>query len=137
MKKDKKTILVPWDFDGLSEHALEHAVLIANKTENDIALIHITHKKNTEDIKDRLEEVAAKCEQEEKIRPFCIVKRGHFSKVMKQTITELRCYMVVTKTDGVRTKSTFDARNLMKLIAWSNIPIIVIQDPPKSDNIQT
>lgn len=132
MKKDKKTILILWEFDALSEHALEYGVMIATKTENNLALLTTAHKKNLEDVKERLEEVADKCEQEDKIRPFCIVKTGKFKKVVKQSITELRCNLVFTKTDNSK---NYNSKSLIGLIGWSNIPIVVVQDPPKRKEI--
>lgn len=40
-----KSILVPIDFSGDSINALEHAILIANKVEANIKMIHVVKKK--------------------------------------------------------------------------------------------
>jgi nucleotide-binding universal stress UspA family protein len=43
-----KTILVPIDFSADSINALEHAIIIANKVEASIRLIHVVKSKNFE-----------------------------------------------------------------------------------------
>ena len=135
MKKDKKTILVLWEFDALSEHAMEHAVQLAKKTENNIAILTICNNKKLEETQDKLDEVVGECEQKYKMRPFAMVKTGKFNKEVKVAISELRCTLVVCKTDGVKSKRNLGTKNLITLISWSNIPFIVIQDPPVSDKI--
>ncbi|MBN1181233.1 MAG: universal stress protein [Bacteroidales bacterium] len=135
MKKEKKTILVLWEFDAMSEHAMEHAVQLAQKTENNIAILTICKNRKLEETQDKLDEIVGECEQKYKLRPFAMVKTGKFNKEVKMAISELRCSLVVCKTDGLRSKRNLGTKNLISLISWSNIPFIVIQDPPISNKI--
>lgn len=131
MSKVKKTIMVPWDFTEKSEMAFEHAILLKRGLV-DISLLHIVDKEayikpKTEELDKIAEELAQKYNVE---KPRVIVRKGNIFKHVRGIAEEYFAMLVVMGVHNI-----YNKRGL-RVVMGSQVPFILIQNPPKSDKIK-
>ncbi|NJK86154.1 MAG: universal stress protein [Bacteroidales bacterium] len=48
--KERRTILVPFDFTPLSDYALQHGIQFAKMLDTDVTLLHVIQEVNAENL---------------------------------------------------------------------------------------
>lgn len=132
-----KPILVLWDFSILAQFALEHAILLSNTVGGKIQLLHIT--KSDKDIEKAIEDinkVAKDTFEKTKILPLVHVETGNIFKTITQIANENHAKFVIMGTHGIKGVQKFTGSLALKVIAGTNTPFIVVQEPPKVKNIR-
>lgn len=130
---DRKTILVPWDFTPLSDFALQHAIIIARKTDYSITLLHIVEdKSNIESLKVKLNEVVNRITSENNIIALGRIETGKIYKAIPDIASEENVELVVMKTDGVKGMQKYIGSRAIKIMRGAIAPFIVVQDKPVS-----
>lgn len=133
MEKDKKTILVTWDFTIVSEYALEHAVRISKVVDNNITIIHILKDKKFADVaKKKLSIVAEETFKKYNLTPKIIAKEGSIFSTISQVASEIEANLVIMGTHGMKGMQKFTGSWALKVIVGSRVPFIVVQAPPNS-----
>lgn len=134
--KDKKIILVTWDFTPVSHNAFLHALKMAKTVDNTIRLLHVV--KEEKDIKPAEEklkvEVSTLSIEHNFPVEYVILKGTIFSQISKYTSDNDDLGMVVMGTHGIKGKQKYFGSYALRVIVGSPIPFVVIQDPP--DNME-
>ncbi|NOY38406.1 MAG: universal stress protein [Chlorobi bacterium] len=135
MDKQKRFLVVTWDFTPLSEMALQHAVKISKMVDTEIRLLHIIGKKEPPE-KDaeatsRLQAVAEKNMKETGINTVCVVIRGRIFTEISQYASDNKANMVIMGTHGIKGSQKLFGSWAMRVILGSKVPFLVVQDPPK------
>lgn len=126
-------ILVPWDFTEVSQNALEHAIVFAKRTNNDIALVHIIKsEKDTDKAQKDLEEVAKKNQEKYHINTKAIIREGSIFNSISEVASELEANLVVMGTHGMRGMQKLTGSWALKVIISSQVPFIVVQEKPQN-----
>ena len=133
---EKDILLVPWDFTEVAEYALEHAIKVAKRLNNQITLIHVvkTLKKGEEalaELNKDIEKLTEKYGYE--LHP--LVLEGSLFHVISDYASENNVSMVVMGTHGIKGMQKFTGSYALKVIVGSKIPFIVVQDPPSKKEI--
>src|SRR4051812_44962915 len=104
--KKKNTILVPLDFSEISTHALDHAIQVAKRFDNNLALLHVVEEapgflsfgKNEhleelakEAAKARLDKISADIKARHNIESTTTIKFGKIYKMIGETVEEMNC----------------------------------------------
>jgi len=136
MEADKKTILVPWDFSSVAEYALQHAVRASKMIDCTITLVNIT-KKDSEiaEATERLSVVASDSEKKYGIKPELIVREGNIFATITEVADEIKAIFVVMGTHGMKGMQKITGSWALKVIAGSKMPFIVVQRPPKDEQL--
>jgi len=140
MEKNKKSIIVPWDFTQEAQYALDHSIRIAKILDNDITLVHIVDeakgfsnkakmKRQIEESSEKLNSVSEKTFKEHGTRPMIVVKQGNIYNTINEVANELEARMVIMGTHGYRGIEKYTGSKALKVIAGSKIPYIVVQSP--------
>lgn len=128
---EKDILLVPWDFTEVAESALQHAVKIAKKLNNQITLIHVVKSvKKGEEALEELNKDIEKLNEKYKIELNPLVLEGSLFHVISDYASENNVSMVVMGTHGIKGMQKFTGSYALKVIVGSKIPFIVIQQPP-------
>jgi nucleotide-binding universal stress UspA family protein len=131
----QNTIIVPWDFTPLSDYALEHAAIIAKKTECSITLLHVVeHKNNLDTIKAKLDVVANDVARENNIATHVLIEVGKIYKVIPEVASGENVVLVVMKTDGIKGMQKYIGSRAIKIMRGAKAPFIVIQDKPATQS---
>ncbi|UCH13537.1 MAG: universal stress protein [Bacteroidales bacterium] len=137
MTEIKRTILLPYDFTELSDHALQHAVQFAKMLDCDITLLNIIENLDYEiEATEKLTKLAKETQKDYKILPKIMVRPGKVSKAITRVATNLNALLVIMKTSGPKGIKKFTGSRAIKVMSGSQIPFIVIQAPPKRNNIK-
>lgn len=137
MTRRENTILVPWDFTEVASYALDHAIMIANRTRNDIALVHIVkNEKEIEEAKAKLEVVAKENEAKTKIKTKPIVREGSIFNTISDVATEEEANLVIMGTHGIKGMQKLTGSWALKVIVSSEVPFIIIQDKPHHTRLE-
>lgn len=130
--KDKKIILVTWDFTPVSENAFLHALKMAKTVDNTIRLLHVV--KEDKDIKraeEKLKVEVSRLSIEHSIPVEYVILEGTiFSQISKYTADNDDLAMVVMGTHGLKGKQKYFGSYALRVIVGSPIPFVVVQDPP-------
>lgn len=138
------TILVLYDFTEIAEHALHHAIKLAKNRHLPLCLLHIIHssqiplekqdelsqKKKEKEINHKLEEVVKKAQQENQIKINYVVKYGNIFTDIGIFEKEAKAGLIVMGTHGSKGIQQYIGSNVVRVIAGSSIPIIVVQKSP-------
>ncbi len=124
---NNNTILVPVDFSQISLNALDHAVVMAKKYDNEITLIHIEDDTAKPEV--RLNEIANKIEAEEGVRVNTLFKSGKVSTVISEVAEAGNYDSIVMGSSGSSGLQLFMGSNASKVIRSVKIPVIVIKEP--------
>lgn len=138
METSKNTILVPYDFTEVADNAVQHAILVGKKMGADILLLHIA-KKETQiaELEKQLLAHAERIKSTWGILPKIKVKEGSIFKTINQVVDELNCILVVMGTHGMKGLQKLTGSWALKVIVGSQVPYLVIQTAPKSNDYDT
>jgi nucleotide-binding universal stress UspA family protein len=134
MEKERKSIMVTWDFTAVSINALKHAIKMANILKYQVLLFHI--------VKDQSEEEAARKKMEievEKIKKDFgeevgfFVHHGNIFKEISEYASnqENNIHFVVMGTHGMKGNQKLFGSWALRVVAGSTVPFIVVQDEPR------
>lgn len=132
--KDKKTILVTWDFTEVSQNAFLHALKIARSVDNSIRLVHIIkegdevgleiHKKKLKDITEELTKTYDIAVES------VLLKGTIFTEISKYATDNNDIAMVVMGTHGIKGVQKYFGSKALRVIVGSPIPFVVVQNAP-------
>jgi len=130
-------IIVPWDFSTVAQYALDHAVLIAKKTGSPIFILHLTKSDKeigqaTNDLKIIVEDTYKRSQ----IRPELMVQTGNILKTITEIANDNHAKFVIMGTHGIKGIQKFTGSLALKVIAGTNTPFIVVQEPPENEIIR-
>ena len=132
--KEKKTIVVTWDFTPVSENAFLHAVKIAKTVDNKLRLLHVVKPDDPLKIREAeemLKKDAQRLSNEYSIPVESVVLEGTiFSEISKYTAEDDDLTMVVMGTHGIKGKQKYFGSYALRVIVGSPVPFIVVQDKP-------
>lgn len=134
---EKKTILVTWDFTGVSENAFLHANKIAQNVDNNIRLIHIAKDPDEKEIKSleiKLAETVNRLTKQFNTPVESVLLKGSiFSEIAKYNAENEDISMVVMGTHGIKGKQKYFGSAALKVVIGSPVPFVVVQDPPMDE----
>jgi len=132
--KEKKIILVTWDFSLVAENAFLHALKMAKTVDNSIRLLHVT--KDSKDLKEtelRLKKDVVRLSSEHNFPVESVLLKGSiFHEISKYTADNEEIGMVVMGTHGMKGKQKYFGSFALRVIVGSPLPFVVVQDPPES-----
>jgi nucleotide-binding universal stress UspA family protein len=131
-------ILVPTDFSEVAESAAIHAATIAQKSGDEVWLLHVinketmaTLKKQKEGVEHLLEKITNLCkEYTDKYKvPFHFkLKEGSIFTTIGEVATEIDAKVMVLGTHGVVGMQKIVGAYALKVVASSKIPVIIVQE---------
>jgi len=132
-----KPILVPWDFSVVAQNALDYAILLSKTLGGKVHLLHITKSdKDIEKAKADMNKIAEAALAKTHILPTIIVETGNIFKTITQIANESHAKFVIMGTHGVKGVQKFTGSFALKVIAGTNTPFIVVQEPPVKLSLQ-
>jgi len=138
MDKDKRTILIPWDFTTVADYALLHGQKIAKGIgSKKIALIHITKKeKDNAEAMVRLEQVAKENASKMNLEIEPLVREGSIFTTIGEVAAEENAELVIMGTHGLHGMQKLTGSWALKVIVSSKVPFVVVQEPPKDQPLK-
>ena len=135
MEEAKQKIVVPWDFTGVAENALLHAVKVSKMVNNTIVLLHIIDRGiKTADYKKKEDKLKVYCEEASQRHDlevdFAMIPGSIFTAIADY-VNENDASLVIMGTHGLKGMQKLTGSWALKVIVRSKIPFIVIQDPPR------
>ena len=131
--KEKRPILIPWDFTEKAGYALEHAVNVNKSLETNIYLLHIAKKdKDVADAKAAFDKEVPNLEKKYATKLNVIIEVGSIFSTISDKAKDLRAEMVIMGTHGRKGMQKLIGSWALKVIAGSKVPFIVVQASPKS-----
>ncbi len=134
MEKDKKLIIILWDFSEVAENALLHGIKIAKMAHNDLRLLHIINKDvkpdEKEKIRQRLDKVAARILSKHSITISSVILEGSIFSTISKYATDEEANMVILGTHGLKGMQKLTGSWALKVIVGSEVPFIVVRDKP-------
>jgi nucleotide-binding universal stress UspA family protein len=133
------TILVPWDFTEVAGYALEHALVIAKNSDNEIALVHIIkHEKQFDEANKKLIQIAEETTKKHKITTNAYIRKGSIFNTISDVATELEANLVIMGTHGIKGMQKLTGSWALKVIVSvsEKIPFIVVQAPPQNNKFE-
>jgi nucleotide-binding universal stress UspA family protein len=135
------TILILYDFTEIADFALHHGIRVGKNLGIPLTLLHIIHspqikleeldeetqKKKVTEITQRLEEVAKHIEETQGIKLSHIVKHGNIFTDIGDFEKEVNASLIIMGTHGSKGIQQFIGSNVVRVIAVSTIPFIVVQ----------
>jgi len=135
MEKEKKSIVVPWDFTEIARHAMIHAVKISRMINNEVVLLHIIDRgiKTAEYKKkeDKLIKLTKEATEEFGVEFGFALIPGTIFTAIAEYVNEHEASLVVMGTHGLKGMQKLTGSWALKVIIGSKIPFIVVQSPPK------
>lgn len=123
--KSNNTILVPVDFSDIALNALNHAVVMAKKYDNEITLIHI--EDGTAQAETELEKLASDIEAKNGVKVHTLYKSGKVHNVIAQVADVANYDCIVMGSGGSSGMQLFMGSNASKVIKSVEIPVIVVK----------
>ncbi len=134
MEKDKKLIIILWDFSEVAENALLHGIKIAKMAHNDLRLLHIINKDVKQDekekIRQKLDKVAARILSKHSITISSVILEGSIFSTISKYATDEEANMVILGTHGLKGMQKLTGSWALKVIVGSEVPFIVARDKP-------
>ncbi len=127
-----KTILVPTDFTHVGEAALNHATMLASKTNKSITLLHViatTSDKAKAD--EKLEEIAKRNASTTGVQTEFTTSVGTIFDQIGHVADIVNAVLVVMGTHGIKGVQKITGSYALKVITKSNVPFIVVQKSPE------
>jgi len=136
MDKEKKVLLVAWDFSEVSEYALAHAVRLGKIVENSIRLFHMVRdEKDAKASEEKLKKITndESAKYNITIDYVCVV--GKLFNVISEYAADEKnkINLVFMGTHGMKGSQKLFGSWALKVIAGSSVPFIVVQRPPEGD----
>ena len=133
MIEKRKTIFVPWDFKGVSEYALDHALFYSSKTKLDVCLIYVVKKESlVKETKSKLDKIAADIHVRKGKRVRTIVEVGSFHSGLKKAADENQAAMIFVGIDGYKGIQKYIGTSILSVLSGAIIPSIVVQRPKRT-----
>jgi len=133
MIENGKTIFVPWDFKGVSEYALDHALFYSSKSKLDICLIYVVKKESlVKETKSKLDKIAADVLARKGKRVRTIVKVGSFHSGLKSAADENQTAMIFVGIDGYKGIHKYIGTSILNVLSGAVIPSVVVQRPRRT-----
>lgn len=130
-------IIVPWDFTQVAEFALAHAVKYAKTVDAEIKLLHIVKReKDATTAEQRLEKIAKETTEKENIPVTAMIEEGSIFSTISSAAHDLDAKLVIMGTHGVKGMQKLTGSWALKVIADTEAPFIVVQAPPKTDEVK-
>jgi nucleotide-binding universal stress UspA family protein len=130
--------MVTWDFTPVSEAALKHASLIAQKYLQKIELVHIVEKGlPTQKLKNKEEEmanIARDASAKHGVKVFPKVLKGSIFTTISEYANDEVFSMVVMGTHGMRGMQKVTGSWALKVIIGSKVPFLVVRKDPEAGN---
>lgn len=128
---EKSMILVTWDFTEVSENALKHAQLAANKLRTKVVLLHIVKKESEiQAVEERIHGIISDKFSDYSPRPEAMVLTGNIFTTITEAADEHGAKMVFMGTHGIKGSQKFFGSWALKVIAHTKVPFVVVQGPP-------
>lgn len=135
MDKQKRFLVVTWDFTPLSDMALQHAVKISRMVDTEIRLLHIIGKKDPpaaeESAASKLQAVSEKNTKESGISTSWVILRGKIFTEISKYASDEKANMVIMGTHGIRGSQKLFGSWAMRVVLGSKVPFLVVQDFPR------
>lgn len=129
----RHTILVPHDFTEVADYALQHALLVAKNTGDDIAIVHIIDNDSQYDPAfEKCNEIAENTFNKHFLKPKVVVKTGNIFTAIGEAAKDTCAGLVIMGTHGIKGVQKLTGSWALKVIVHSEVPFIIIQEPPKS-----
>lgn len=138
METEKSKILVPTDFSEVAENAVAHAAAIANKSGEEVWLLHVfdnnsksTLKKQKEGIEHLLEKLGKLCEEYKTkygVSFKFTLKEGSIFSTIGEVASEIGASIMVMGTHGVLGVQKIVGAYALKVVASSKIPVVIVQE---------
>ncbi|MBN1951959.1 MAG: universal stress protein [Bacteroidales bacterium] len=133
MNPTHRKILVPFDFSGLSEYAVKHAVQFAKIMESDIVFLHVIPSlKDESEYLARLTAEADKYIAKYGVSIECKIRPGKVMTAIRTFAETIDAFLIVMKTQKPIGKEKWLGSRALKVMIGSKIPFFVVQAPPKS-----
>ena len=132
MNPSNRKILIPFDFSGLSEYAVKHAVQIAKVIESELVFLHIVSDLGEEaEAMRKLQEAAHEFTAKYGVRIECKILPGRVSDAIRTFAETIDALLVVMKTQKPQGKEKYFGTRAIRVMLGSRIPFYVVQAPPK------
>lgn len=135
MEKDRKLIVIPWDFTKVAENALQHGIKVAKMANNDIRILHIMDKDKKQEEKDKtkkkLDEIAAEINSKHSINTSTVILTGSIFSTISKYATDEEANLVIMGTHGIKGMQKITGSWALKVIIGSKVPFMVVSDPPQ------
>lgn len=133
MIENGKTIFVPWDFKGVSEYALDHALFYSSTTKLSVCLIYVVKKESlVKETKIKLDKIAADVFARKGKHVRTIVEVGSFHHGLKKAADENQAAMIFVGIDGFKGIQKYIGTAILNVLSGAVIPSIVVQRPKRS-----
>jgi nucleotide-binding universal stress UspA family protein len=130
--EEKSMILVAWDFTDVSEYALMHAQIAANKLRTNVVLLHIVKKESEiKSAEERIHGIIAEKFSDISPKPEAMVIEGSIFTSITEAAEEHGAKMVFMGTHGIKGSQKFFGSYALKVIAKTKVPFVVVQAPPR------
>jgi nucleotide-binding universal stress UspA family protein len=137
MEHTDKTILVAWDFSGVADYAMQHAIRFAKVIGSKVSLLHIVDReKDIADAESRLNIVVEDAFKKYEFQPEYIVKEGSIFTEITEVANSLEALFVFMGTHGIKGLQKITGSWALKVIEGSKMPFIVVQRPPKDEHFE-
>ncbi len=133
MTKEKKFILVTWDFSEVSLNALKHAIRISKIVDDHVALFHVTkEKEQLPELEQKLEEDTKRLSKELNHEIGYVLREGTIFEEISAFASEEEnnVNFAIMGTHGMKGAQKFFGSWALKVISGSTVPFIVVQAPP-------
>lgn len=135
--KDKRPVLVTWDFTEKSAFALDHGTRLADILGTYVGLMHIVKKeKEIKEAESKMAPVVKETEGKANVTVKPMVMVGNIFTTISEVATDMNAEMVIMGTHGMKGMQKLIGSWALKVIAGSKVPFIVVQAPPTSHGFQ-
>ncbi len=125
----KYKVLVPTDFTGVADAAVDHAVKIARKFNGEVFLLHIVgSQKEVEKISPKLDALAQEYQKKYNINIHPIIRIGNIFDDIGDVAAEINARLIVMGTHGMRGIQYIVGSNALRVITHSKVPFVVVQE---------
>lgn len=137
IQEEKQNLLVTWDYTGVSEYALQHAIRIARNVQADIELIHVIEaaeaKKSLTSHENQLKEAMQRMEEKyDYPLGFKLLVGSIFTAISKYA-SDSGAVMALMGTHGMKGMQKVMGSWALRVIVGSSIPFIIVQDRPENN----
>jgi len=147
MKAKKSIILVPTDFSSVAECAINHACVIAQKSDDEVMLLHVINnvtKSTLKKSKEGIDTLVKKLHSQSKyysekynLKVDYMFEEGSIFTTIEKVREEINASLVVMGTHGVKGVQHITGAWALKVVASSKVPVIVVQNKlPDSNGYQ-
>lgn len=123
---NNNTILVPIDFSDTAINALNHAIVIAKKYDNEITLLHIADEAT--EAEGELVKLASDLSKENNIRINTLFKSGKVANVINEVAEAGNYDSIMMGSNGSSGIQLFMGSNASKVIRSATVPVIVVKE---------